>query len=139
MNKKLFMIVIVVLLILMFSSCSAVRKKGESISVKANGIKQTVALKNGEVPIADVIEACGISLDWTSSSTAIFNHKGVNYVLDVSNKTIHKEGSSFNYIQVPPGTDDGFIHSVDGNIFVDFSTMKSVLYMLKIDAILTLN
>lgn len=141
--KKMSLTIIVILLILLFSSCSAVGKKekkviSNSVSVKTNGDEQIVALKDGEIPIADVLTACGITLNWTNSSTATFFHRGVNYVLDVSNKTIHKEGSSFNYIQIPPGTDNGFIHSADDKLFVDISTMKGVLYMLGIEAILTL-
>ena len=154
--KKLLGLLFVVIISITFSGCSAktstiiesnipAEKESEYntskeeassveiLSVKKMGQTETIAIKDSEIPVVNVLEACGISLKWISEERASFEYNNVTYIIDCQKESICKESQNDNYIIIPPGTDGGFVYGTNGNIYVDYDTMKSILFLLEID------
>ncbi len=89
--------------------------------------------RNPEMSVVDVINSCGISIEWIEDGVAFFEINGEKYIIDCQKESIHKEGQVFNYIFPPPGTENGFVFSTANDIYVDYETMKSILYVLGIN------
>ena len=111
----------------------------ESINyiVIVNGTQQGISVKDAKFPVFDLLCICGVTLSWKDHNNASFSLHGKTYLVNIADVSICEEGSQFNLLTVPPGTEDGFITCVGSNIFVDYDTLKSMLALLKIDASVT--
>ncbi len=80
--------------------------------------------------------ACGIIVKWNDNGTAYFSLDGKDFVFDVVGASIHEVDGSFNYIETPPGGDNCFVYCSDSEIYVDYDTLESLLFLLGIKAVI---
>lgn len=78
------------------------------------------------LPICDVITSLGIELTWDGLNFARFNYCGSEYVINLAEKTLTKEGNDENYLICPPGNDHLVCELESGVLMVDDSTVRSL-------------
>ena len=78
------------------------------------------------LPICDVITSLGIELTWDGLNFARFNCGGSEYVINLAEKTLTKEGDDENYLIGPPGGDHFVCELEGGVLMVDDSTVRSL-------------
>lgn len=106
----------------------------ESITVTYGSHQEEVPTVNDTIPVLKVLSACNINMDWMDDDSAVFELQGKKYFISISTHSIIAENSTYNCILIPPGTVDGHISSIGKEIYVDSSTMRGILFELKIDA-----
>ena len=106
----------------------------ESFTLSVNDTQQTFLVYDRAFPVLDLIEMCGATLNWSDQASADFELQGKTYLVSIPDRTIHEASSQFNIITVPPGTIDGFVYNTEDNIYVDYATMKGILFILGVDA-----
>ncbi len=141
MNRMVPFLISVILVLLICAGCSAgnvARKTAAedeaSVSVTVNGKTRTVFAADSAFPVTDVLQACGVTMNWSDDDTAYFYVNEQNYILDLSDLSIRESDSGFNIALPPPGTEDGFIFRAGKELFVDPDTMWSILYWMEIKA-----
>lgn len=83
-----------------------------------------------EVPVTQVLAACGIRLNWSDDNTVSFKVNGASYTLSVSDLSLKKEGEDANLITPPTGATDPVSFVRDREIYLDPNTMNAVLFRL---------
>ena len=142
MNRMVPFLISVILALLICAGCSAdqlgARKAADedeaSVSVTVNGKTRTVFAADSDFPVTDVLQACGVTMNWSDDDTANFTVNGQDYILDLSELSIREADSRINLALPPPGTEDGFLFREGKELFVDPDTMRSLLYLMDIKA-----
>ena len=73
----------------------------------------------------------GFQINWIDQENAEFTYNGSIYHINIPEMSLRKEGHQFNYIQIPAGTEGGFIYLAGNDIVVDGETMHEIIYLLK--------
>ena len=90
--------------------------------------------KHTGVPMVSILEELGAKVRWQSDTTADIYINDEKYILDTSENTLQKPGSDWNYINILPGTKNGYEYTmVDGEYTVDGSYLAWFLKSIGIN------
>lgn len=106
----------------------------EYLTILANGKTSVIPMEESHVSVAGVLRACGISPSRNDDGTSVFSLHEKDYVIEPSAMTLCELGDTINYITPPPGEEDCVYYHTEDDVFVDATTMQSILFLLDVDA-----
>ena len=126
---------------LILTGCNLTYNRQETVPSQRDTIiviyaqnQTNISTSEKAVPVLQVLSACGINMEWEGNDSASFEVDGQKFFISIPAIKICAENSSYNCIQIPPGTANGFCYAKGNEIYVDIATMKGILFELKIDA-----
>ena len=90
------------------------------------------------LPFTTIAKCYGSQVNWISNTVAEITIQADKYILDLSNVSLVKEGSSFNYLIPVPGSS---VHSrvTDKELILDSVTLRSALSSMGINIQIRIN
>ena len=71
-----------------------------------------------ELPLIRILIKMGASVTWQDDSVAAISINGNEYLLNIDKRTLKKQGSEANYLQVAPGSNHGMICKMVSEEFI---------------------
>lgn len=84
-----------------------------------------------EIPFIAVVTNLGAEFKWKNSKVAIITLNNKEYILNLNKKSLITNGSTFNIIDLPPGTKHGaFFKKFDDEIVIDSDSIAHFIYLI---------
>ena len=90
--------------------------------------------KYAELPLISIIRSLGAYVDWIGDGKIVISYDNAHYILNPRERTLCKEGETFNIIAIPPGTTHGGYHNAtDQEFYIDSDSARHFLYLLGVN------
>lgn len=135
--KRIAYLLIVILTMFCLPSCVPDPSAGnysDVLTVKTLSTEAELTVYQGEIPFSELMEICGVKLNWESTDSAVFTANGKDYRLVLSEKTLKEIGGEKNLLTPPLEIANSRITTYSQNLerelYLDPETTNYVLQLL---------